>query len=67
MKMAKVIVGTLHTGKNGNWFECADENAGTEANIFESEEKANEALDFLGWSDVEIYDLADVEERCGKI
>lgn len=65
--MTKVIVGTLHSGKNGNWFECADESAGTEANIFESYTKAKEALDYLGWEDVEIYDLADIEERCGKV
>ncbi len=64
--MSKVVVGWLHSGPRGNWFQCADDFE-TEANIFNSEEEAQKALDYLGWEGVEIYDLADIEERCGKL
>lgn len=66
MSTKKVIVGTLHTGPRGSWFECADEAAGTDANIFDSREDAQAALDYLGW-DFGIYDLDDVIERCGEL
>ena len=58
--MSKVIVGTLHTSKNGYWFECADESAGTEANMFESESDAQKALDELGW-DAQIHSVEELE------
>lgn len=59
--MSKVIIGTLHTARDGYWFECADESAGTDANIFDSEAEARKALDELGW-DAEIHDLEEIKK-----
>ncbi len=62
----RVIVGTLKTGKTGYWFECADERAGTDANIFDSAELAEAALEYLGW-DAEIHNLDEIKSMCGDV
>ena len=67
MKMNnQVIVGTLKTGKTGYWFECADESAGADANIFDSAESAEAAIKDLGW-DAEIHNLEEIKSKCDNV